>query len=58
MVITSSTQRVSQTLKNAKILFHQLCVSLWNAEDVETVCVMITDENLGVVQVTKNLSQG
>ena len=34
----------------AKIGFHGLCQTLWNAEDVETACVMITDENLDVAQ--------
>lgn len=37
-------------VKNAKTSFHQLCTSLWSAEDVETACVMITDENLDVVE--------
>ena len=35
---------------SAKVGFHGLCQTLWNAEDVETACVMITDENLDVVE--------
>ena len=34
----------------AKVSFHGLCQTLWNATDVDTACVMITDENLDVVQ--------
>lgn len=34
----------------AKTNFHGLCETLWNAPDVQTACVMITDENLGLVQ--------
>ena len=37
-------------VKAAKVSFHGLCQTLWNAEDVETACVMITDENLDVVE--------
>lgn len=33
----------------AKVQFHGLCQTLWNAADVNTACVMITDENLDVV---------
>ena len=29
--------------------FHGLCQSLWNAQDVKSACVMITDENLDIV---------
>lgn len=35
--------------KAAKTQFHGLCQTLWNASDVETACVMITDENLDAV---------
>lgn len=35
---------------NAKVQFHGLCQTLWNASDVTTACVMITDENLDVVE--------
>ena len=35
---------------NAKVSFHGLCQTLWNAEDVITACVMIADENLDVVE--------
>ena len=34
----------------AKVSFHGLCQTLWNASDVVTACVMITDENLDVVE--------
>ena len=34
----------------AKVNFFGLCQSLWNADDVLTACVMITDENLDVVE--------
>ena len=37
-------------LSKAKVNFHGLCQSLWNAEDVETACVMIVDENLDVAE--------
>ena len=37
-------------LSSAKVSFHNLCAALWNATDVITGCVMITDENLDVVQ--------
>ena len=36
-------------LSSAKVSFHNLCAALWNAPDVITGCVMITDENLDVV---------
>ena len=39
-----------EDVTTAKVGFHGLCQTLWNAEDVETACVMITDENLDVVQ--------
>ena len=34
----------------AKTVFHTLCANLWNAPDAETACVMITDQNLNVVE--------
>ena len=37
-------------ITNAKVQFHGLCQTLWNAPDVITACVMIADENLDVVQ--------
>ena len=37
-------------VNGAKTQFHTLCATLWNAPDVVTACVMITDENLDVVQ--------
>ena len=36
-------------LDNAKVQFHGLCQTLWNAPDVVTACAMITDENLTVI---------
>lgn len=35
---------------NAKTQFHGLCQTLWNAPDVITASVMITDENFDVVE--------
>lgn len=37
-------------LNNAKVQYHSRCQALWNASDVQTACVMITDENLDTVQ--------
>ena len=37
-------------LNNAKVQYHGRCQALWNASDVQAACVMITDENLDVVQ--------
>lgn len=37
-------------LNNAKVQWHGRCQVLWNASDVQTACVMITDENLDTVQ--------
>lgn len=37
-------------IANAKTQFHGLCQTLWNAPDVITACVMITDTNLDAVQ--------
>lgn len=34
----------------AKVNFHGLCQTLWNADDVKTACVMIVDENLNAVE--------
>ena len=36
-------------LNSAKVAFHGLCQSLWDASDVYTGCVSIVDENLEVV---------
>lgn len=36
-------------LDNAKVQFHGVCQTLWNAPDVVTACAMITDENLTVI---------
>lgn len=37
-------------LANAKIQFHGLCQTLWNASDVVSAYVMITNEQLDVVE--------
>lgn len=37
-------------VNNAKVQFHGVCQTLWNASDVETACVMIVDENLDIVE--------
>lgn len=37
-------------LPNAKVNFHGLCQSLWNAPDVISACVKIVDENLDCVE--------
>lgn len=37
-------------LESAKTQFHGLCQTLWNAQDVLSAYVMITDEQLDVVE--------
>lgn len=37
-------------LESAKVQFHGLCQTLWNAPDVITAQVMIVDEQLDVVE--------
>lgn len=37
-------------INNAKISYHGLCQTLWNAADVENAMVMIIDENLDCVE--------
>lgn len=37
-------------LENAKVAFHGLCQTLWNAPDVVSAHVMIADEQLNVVE--------
>lgn len=37
-------------LDKAKVKFHEICQSLWNAPDVISACVMIVDENLDAVE--------
>lgn len=37
-------------LAAAKVSFHGLCQTLWNASDVETACVKIVDQNLNCVE--------
>ena len=38
------------SLETAKTNYHGLCQTLWNAPDVTKAMVMITDENLDVVE--------
>ena len=37
-------------LTGAKVAFHSLCQTLWNAPDVKFAMVMIADENLDAVE--------
>ena len=37
-------------IAKAKVNYHGLCQTLWNAKDVITAKVMIADENLNVVE--------
>lgn len=37
-------------LQNAKVTYHGLCQTLWNADDVVTAYVMIVDEQLDCVE--------
>ena len=37
-------------IENAKVQFHGLCQTLWNASDVLSAHVMIADEQLNVVE--------
>ena len=37
-------------LTGAKVAFHSLCQTLWNAPDVATAMVAIADENLDAVE--------
>lgn len=37
-------------INKAKVKFHGVCQTLWNAPDVITACVMIADENLDAVE--------
>ena len=37
-------------LSSAKVTFHGLCQTLWNAPDVTTAYVMISDEQLDAVE--------
>lgn len=37
-------------INSAKVTFHGLCQTLWNAPDVITACVKIIDENLDTVE--------
>ena len=37
-------------LSNAKVAYHGLCQTLWNASDVVTASVAIVDENFSVAE--------
>ena len=37
------------TVESAKVIFHNLCETLWNADDVVAAYVMIADEQLDAV---------
>lgn len=37
-------------VNSAKVKFHGLCQTLWNASDVLKATVIITDENLDIVE--------
>lgn len=37
-------------IDNAKVQFHGLCQTLWNASDVKTATVAIVDENFAIVE--------
>lgn len=37
-------------IANAKVNYHSLCKTLWDAKDVITAKVMLADENLNVVE--------
>lgn len=37
-------------INKTKVNYHGLCQTLWNADDVVTACVMITDESLNIVE--------
>lgn len=37
-------------LSSAKVSYHDLCKTLWNAPDVISATVMIVDENLSVIE--------
>ena len=38
------------SVQSARISFHQLCATLWNAPDVVTAMVMVADQNLDAVE--------
>lgn len=42
-------------INRAKVAFHGLCQTLWNAQDVLTATVIIVDEQLDVVEGYKEL---
>ena len=45
-----SVHAEGMTLEAAKVQFHGLCQTLWNAPDVITAHAMICDEQLDVVE--------
>lgn len=47
---TYSVRAEGLTLEAAKVFFHGLCQTLWNAPDVESAYVMIADEQLDAAE--------
>ena len=47
---TFSIHAETSELNSAKVAFHGLCQTLWNAPDVVTAKVAIMDEQLNVVE--------
>ena len=47
---TFSVQAENLTLESAKVNFHGLCQTYWNAPDVQTAYVMIADEQLDAAE--------
>ena len=45
------------SLDSAKVTFHGLCETLWNADDVLSATVIIADENLDAVEGYKEFIQ-
>ena len=37
-------------INSAKVQYHGICQTYWNALDVKTACVMLVDENLDKVE--------
>ena len=38
-----------ETIEAAKTMYHGVCQTLWNAPDVKKAVIMLSDENLGIV---------
>lgn len=50
LTISFSVRAEGLTLEGAKVNFHGLCQTFWNAADVINAYVMIADEQLDVVE--------